>query len=237
VAINKGTKEQPKFDPPFEVKGQDVWRHGTMSVPADWSADFGFEKGNIYGCLAVVDASQDKDAAPVEGAHCLKAGYFPSLNKILRRPQLELLPNEDKRDLLEFTGNKVQALPAERIGERSATNNFVLHNVLKTQLKVNTTYVLSFKVKGAGVRDARWMVGYAGLKDKAQDTGYESGAFGAGPQWAVVTKSFAVRFKNQALHDVTTTAAAVLELKFTLTPYDGVIYIDDVQLVEKNEKS
>ena len=36
VAINRGTKEQPKFDQPFEVKGEDVWKQGSMSAPGTW---------------------------------------------------------------------------------------------------------------------------------------------------------------------------------------------------------
>jgi hypothetical protein len=235
VAINRGTKTQPKFDPPFEVRGVDVWKHGTVAAPNAWSVEAGTMKGNIGGYFTIVDAASDKDAAPAEGAHCLKAGYFAPLNKVFRKQPLDIPATEQTRDLFDVVFGQIRPFTAERAARQTPVSTFIAHSIFKTQLKVGATYILSFKVKGANVRDAHWTLGYAGSKDHKSEAEmeYENGGFAPGSQWAVVTKTFSVRFKNAALRDLPTTTAALLELKFTLMPYDGVIYIDDVQLVEK----
>ena len=89
VALNTGTKEQPKFDPPFEVKGEDLWNRDTLESPNNWSTDSGAGRGNLYSYISVVDAAGDAQAAPAEGAHCLKAGYFPSQNRVFKTPAIE----------------------------------------------------------------------------------------------------------------------------------------------------
>lgn len=253
VALNTGTKEQPKFEPPFELKGQDLWSRDTLAAPNGWSMDSGAARGNFYGYISTVDAALDAQAAPAEGARCLKAGRFPSPNKVFKAPMLDLPPNDDTSRGFFDVGFGTGVRDAGRLGFNAGTHVYVVSTQPKAQLKVGATYQLSFKVKGAGVRDARFAVAYLGhvenapakivrgernsatiTRDESNETVDEPGTFSAGPQWTTVTKSFQCRFKQNALKRVEATTHVVLMFRFTLPTPESVLYLDDVQLVQKS---
>ena len=252
VALNTGTKAQPKFDPPFEVKGEDLWNRDTLAIPTVWSTDSGAARGNLYGFIATVDAAHDPQAMPPEGARCLKAGYFPCPNRVFKVPMLDIPPNEDVREYFDLRrANDVR--DATRAAITAGTHVFVVQNVPTAPLKVGGTYQLSFKVKGAGVKDARFIMAYYGrvenapvkiehgerdtakiIRDESTEIGMEPGTFSPTPQWTAVTKTFKCHFQKPALKDLETTKAAVLQIRFTLPTLDSVLYLDDVQLVPKS---
>jgi hypothetical protein len=84
ISLNTGTKTEPKFGTPVEVKGD----AGTppFNSPSGWVCDYGLTRGNFYGFISVVKAEDDPEAKPSEGNACLRAGYVPSSNKFMPVP-------------------------------------------------------------------------------------------------------------------------------------------------------
>ena len=120
VALNTGTKGQPKFGPPQNIKGEK--RLPPVQLPADWNADAWADWGNFLGYLSVVDAASDPESKPAEGSKCLKAGYWPSANRLFG-PTFETIPTEFR--------------------------NFEIRQ--RVSLEIGRNYTLSFKVRGNGV--------------------------------------------------------------------------------------
>ena len=86
MALNTGTKTEPKFGAPVELKGT----AGTppFGVPSGWEMDYGVYRGNFFGFMSIVKAAEDKSAQPAEGQSCLKVGYVLSQNKIMLAPSV-----------------------------------------------------------------------------------------------------------------------------------------------------
>lgn len=253
VALNTGTKEQPKFDPPFEVKGQDLWGRTTQELPNTWGLDTGSTRGNLYGYVTTVDATRDPQAAPPEGTRCLKAGYYPSPNKVFKIPSLDIPPNEAVSEFFDVPYGTTHVRDAVQLAHRAGTHTFVLEAFPKTQLKVGASYLISFKVKGSGVRDARYSMAYRGhienapakiergernsakiTRDETYEKQLETGTFSPGAQWTAVTKTFQCQFKDPNLKKLDLTTSSAFEIRFTLPTPESVIYIDDVQIVPKS---
>ena len=84
VSVNVGTKTEPKFGAPMELKGTAGTRRSPCRrVGMSTSA---LDRGNFFGYASLVKAAEDPGAQPVEGESCLKVGYVPSQNKILPAP-------------------------------------------------------------------------------------------------------------------------------------------------------
>lgn len=253
VSLNSGTREQPRFGAPSEVRGTDLWGPGTVNAPAGWTFDAGAAKGNLYAFVASVDASQDGAAAPADGSRCLKAGYFPSPNRILKKPVLAILPaTPAKPEVIEVLFGRFRARSASIVNAETGTHHFVLGTEIKTALRPGADYVLSFKIKGRGVREGTWALDYAGMRenaparidrgergaatishDVAREIVQESGTLTPGPGWTEVTRTFRVRFRDDRLNALKTTSHAALQLRFTLEPYESVLYLDEVRLIER----
>lgn len=228
VAINKGTKEQPQFDMPVEIKGEDVWGR-TINSPTYWECDTGgLSRGNFYSYFSVVSADEDKEAVPPVGTHALKAGFFPCLNKFFPKPGF----NYPKRNgWTPFT---------------EATRAFYLRENIPS-LQPNKRYTLRFKVKGRGTSNGTFKIRYHGAiqgtgkivhgargsvsgdSGLVQEWEVVADKFSASSSWGQVTKTFTVEFKNPALKGLEK-AEASLELRIEIMPYDGVCYYDDVRL-------
>ena len=278
VAINRGTKGQPKFDAPFRVKGVDVW-NGAVNLPGSgpqanpgsggqnytsgWTVDSGYRKGNINGFFSVISGSEDSNAGVAADHHLFRAGYFPSQNKIFRPVPVILpgvddtnLPGERRLGIFDHE-NGWHAYEASVPALYSASNTYEARYIFKeNDLKAGVTYNLSFKVKGINYRDGRWTMAFHGRTKSEQkqirgergevqtiypdlrtDMTVESGTFAPGmvPAWTTVTKTFQVKFNDRDVSKPERIEAimAVFDIKFTLEPYTGVLYIDEVQLSEK----
>lgn len=242
LATNKGTKAEPKFDAPVDLKGTDVWGRNVRN-PSGWLVDTGIERGNFY-CAATCFTEEDEPKiAPPEGKSCLKIGYFTTQNKVLKAPSLVLPGNANIQSLwssnLEFDTVKMPS------------NVFVLRKALP-DLKVGTAYTLSFKAKGVSATAVKWTLGWRGYKKIAPDkiergdrgsakiTAFEAredkevtGPIPMSSTWAVVDKTFTVeKFRDKNLGDLVK-ASAVLEIRGTLNPNVGAVYLDDFVLMEK----
>ena len=246
ISLNTGTKTEPKFGLPVEVKGDE----GTPPFlpPSGWECDFGLDRGNFYGFFSVVKAEDDPEAKPPEGHACLKAGYVPSSNKIMPVPT-HYSPASGK-------GWKHMAGDGNLFMTQAPANFFRMTQSGRTvdgrTLKTGTTYLFSMKVKGSKVDDGTVYVCYHGHKklseskiergdrgsatvktNEADQNKIESIPFSAGPQWTEVKKEFTVKFENKDLADLTQVTNWTTTVVFTLSPGSGTIYIDDVKIIEK----
>ncbi len=85
IALNVGTKTEPKFGPPVELKAT----AGTppFQMPSGWDFDLGMRRGNFFAYMSVVKAEEDKGAQLTQGK-CLKVGYVAPQNKIVPVPSV-----------------------------------------------------------------------------------------------------------------------------------------------------
>ena len=241
ICLNTGTNTEPKFGAPVEIKGDE----GTppFTSPSGWEFDSGLTRGNFYGFISVVKAADDPDAKPPEGIACLKAGYFPSPNKIMPVPT-HYSPGFGP--MLKHFAWGVD----ERLGVPA--NAFNIFQTGRSPLKVGVPYILSMKVKGDKVNNAMVGIAYRGYKKLSEDRiergergsasvrrnevwqdKQESIAFNPGSQWTEVKKEFTVKFEDKNLLDLTLVPAWTLSMVFTLNPGAGTLYIDDVKISEK----
>ena len=229
-AKNIGTKTEPKFDAPIDLKGADQWKAGTMREPTGgWTVDFGYAKGNINGYCTTVSTEEDKDAAPPEGKYALKFGYNPVLNKVIKLPPF----------ILQGTNNDFHApnpgwwrdgqmvwwpWPAAGGGAMWTDSNMAMirRNLDPFPFNPTTSYKLSFKVKGRNVRNGHWTLALCGWGKRTEakvahrnDRGgatmthdaiveevNESGDFAVTDSWITVTRSLLPNFdKEKQLND------------------------------------
>ncbi|MEI6493513.1 MAG: VCBS repeat-containing protein [Verrucomicrobiota bacterium] len=243
ISLNTGTKTEPKFGAPVEIKGDE----GTPPFlsPSGWDCDYGLDRGNFYGFVSVVKDENDPDAKPPEGKACLKAGYDPSPNKIMPVPT-QYSPAFDKNWKL---------VAADRLNLKDAPANlFSTTQTGRSPLKTGKTYVFTMKVKGSKVNSADVEIVYTGYKklseekiergdrgsasvkkNEARQEKRELIPFSAGPAWAEVRKEFTVKFENKDLADLPQVTDWATTIAFLLAPGKdgGVLYIDDVKIVEK----
>jgi hypothetical protein len=233
ISLNSGTKTEPKFGTPVEVKGDE----GTppFNSPSGWECDYGLGRGNFYGFISVVKATEDPEAKPVEGLACLKAGYVASPNKIMPAP--------------------TPAFATSKMGgaEGPPASYFQMVQSGRNPLKTRQTYVFSMKVKGVKTTASSVKIEYGGSKQLSEsriERGERGSAtvtrneanqqkseiipFNAGPQWSEVKKEFTVKFDNKDLADLTQVGGWSTTIAFLLNPGAGVLYIDDMKIIEKS---
>ena len=246
IAMNSGTKTAPKFGAPTEVKGDS----GTpaFSNPSGWEADIGLDRGNFYGFASIVKAADDPEAQPPDGNACLKLGYAPSPNKFIAVPS-QYTPA--------FSGWKPASGKELTTLIGAPATYFSLKQSGSRPLKNNQTYVFSMKVKGARVTDAAVGVELSASKElsaaklergerdsvkkkenKAEEKKSEIFRFNPGPQWTEVKGEFAVKFADKdlsgaALDGKDGTLQWSTTILFNLSPGAGVLYIDDMKIIEK----
>jgi hypothetical protein len=242
VAINKGTPTEPKFDAPVELKGTNLWANN-IRIPATWTIDSGYNRPNLYAYISAND-----EASP-GGGKILKAGYFPTPNKLFRMEELTV-ESKDDDDFFRYWLDEWVPIPATWAAADGAANSFVIRQLLKP-LKVGATYQLSFKTRGKGIKEGTCTLAYLGAnentgtkfvktgrgvkvdKDETKDEIHETEPLSSNNTWKNVEKTFTVRFKHKDIKKLETTTLAILEFKFELMQYLGECDIADVQLVEK----
>ena len=251
-AVNKGTKEQPKFESPVELKGEKPTPE-TWKTPSEWDIDVGVKRGNFYAYANCVTAETDPESKPAEGKAALKFGFADPVNKIVPKPAI-VFPAPillgRKADRVEF-GDLLSG-SSERRSLDAPANFFMMRNK-SIEYDVGKTYVVSFQVRGAKVRNGKVNMAYSGYK-KLGETRFEKGERGAAKAirneiydrvdfsfdfrptatWSTVTKEFKVEFPKQAeLNKEPKSSGAVIEICFEMDPPDGFFYIDDLKIVPK----
>ena len=251
VSYNTGTKTEPKFSPPVELKGENVTK--ALKLPSGWDVSYGLPRGNYYGYASVVTEVEDPQAAPPEGKACLKFGYQASLNKIMGPiPPASytgaLVPSFQRLK----PDTSAQPDASETIMRTGPANYFLLR-MPGIALKADQSYSITFKVKGAKVSAAQVLLGWAAtlklsdskteqtgdrgavkiVKNQLEEAGDVTATFSPSGSWSEVKKDFSVSVKERRLKDPATVVVANLEISFMLAPGAGELYIDDVKLTAK----
>lgn len=245
ISLNSGSKTEPKFGAPVEVKGS----AGTpaFNSPSGWECDFGLDRGNFYGFFSVVKEADDPEARPAEGVACLKAGYIPSPNTIMPVPT-RYSPAFGK------TWSDYAWDWITRVKRDGPSNFFSAVQSGRSPLKTGTSYIFSMKVKGNKVNAAAVGIYYYGYKklseekiergdrgsvtvkkNEAEQRKQELVPFNVGSQWTEVRKEFTVKFDDKNLADLTKVTSWSTAILFTLGPGSngGTLYVDDVKIIEK----
>ncbi len=224
VALNTGTKGQPAFGPLQDIKGTD--RLGrNVKPPKNWTTNTFPMYGNVLSYFSVVDANDDPTSKPLEGSHCLKAGYWPIAGETF-------------------------AIPTE--GMPGAVKHFVLQSS-RVVLETNKNYQVSFKAKNVGMRQLHYeftghFVGVPSsvkvergergeLKNRdsfADEWIHEGRDFDAGSEWTTIGGTFNPRFKNPVLKDQTQVTGS-FEIEFWANNMSNVIYFDDFSVVKQGK--
>lgn len=246
---NKGTKDQPKFDPPADLTGTKPVPPSWL-LPSQWDVDTGVTRGNFLAFASAVTAEDDPNAQPREGTRALKFSFAPTANQVLPRPSL-ILP---ATRFFDRAGTSASSDPlfrasAEVRGLGGPSNFFVLRQ--QVQLQIGQTYTLSFQAKGSKVINATATLGWRSWKQLGEDrlvrgergaVRREKNAIGDGDQasldfrpaasWSTVTRQFKIEFKREReLNKEKLTSEGILEINFELGGPDGVLYLDDIKLV------
>jgi len=250
LALNTGSKTEPKFAAPVELKGA----AGTLpfNAPSGWECDFGLDRGNFYGFVSVVKEADDPEAKAAAGIACLKAGYDPSPNKIMAVPTAA-----------QFTPAFPSWKPGSEKGLAVIENGapasyFQIMQSGRGPLKNNKTYLFSMKVRGSKVTDAGVEISMHARKELsaaklvrddrggvkkteniAEEKKNDVFRFNPGPQWSEVKGEFTVKFSNKDLAAATFVGkdGGALDwstrIVFNLSPGAGVLFIDDMKIIEK----
>ncbi len=243
ISVNKGTKQEPKFEAPVEIKGTT----GTppMAMPSGWDVDYGLDRGNYLAYVTVVKDTEDPKLEPADGKAAVKIGYAPNHNLVMPPPS-NYLPamGQFSLDRVPVSGNSSGILV------NAPARYFMLRQAGRVRFKVGTTYSFSMKVRGKS-SDGQVGIAYAGIKqlgeqrvtrggrdsvtvqrNEAREEKQEVIKFSAGPAWTEIKKDFRVSFSNRDLNDLKDTTGSALQISFSL-PTDGELFIDDVKIIEK----
>ena len=248
ICYNTGTKTEPKFAAPLELKGTPTTP--ALKIPADWDISYGLLRGNYYGYATAVTAADDPEAKPAEGQSCVRFGYQPSPNTVMSIPApaqyTAAIEPRYKRELIDARDGD----NAEGYMRGGPANYFFLRQSV-IPFKVSQNYTLTFKVKGSGMNDGKVIIGWWGLlklsdeRAVAQDRGAKivsnqiegadstSLTFNVTPQWTEVKKEFTISFKEKKLNDPATVLHGAVDISFALQPMVGKIYFDDFKIVPK----
>ncbi len=234
VVMNSGTKTEPKFGAPADLKAD--LKTAPAPPPVGGDIDIGFERGNVMGDATVVKKEDDASLGLADKEAALRVGYAPNANKIMPPPFITV-PSP---------GNFQPTLPNLAI----APSNFGrVGQVIRTPLVPNKPYTLTFKIRGNRVSNGQVVIAARGSKRFGEDRKVvgergrvtiqsnvvnedfrEAVSFSPGSSWTEVKKTFTVKFKQRDLSDVDKTESATLDFFFQLQPGDGVLYIKDVKI-------
>ncbi len=235
---NTGTKTEPAFAAPVELKGD---KSPGVRLPSGWEVTYGYNKTNFLGYATLVTNESDPNAGVPEGEHAIKFGYRKNTNLIIKSPFVwgEAIKGGYNR----FLRDPFNVL--------SAPNFFGLRQSVK--LKVGQTYTISFRARGARASNAQVEVHYLGVKRlgemKTQAAGrgeavvildrnevreeiFKPLPVSVGGNWVPVSTDFKVDFTKPELNELETVNARIT-IQFNLAPGSGEMYFDDFKLVEK----
>ena len=228
---NKGSKEQPKFENPADLKGDKpspaAWLH-----PAEWDIDVGVARGNFLAYAQCITAQTDATTKPVEGNNALKFGYVTSVNKIVPTPSIVFPPTTEFDKRAEAETDNVFRGSSENRGIGAPSNYFVLRQTSKLvplTFQIGKTYSISFQAKGAKVREGKINIAWRGfkklgesraergergavkmIKNTADGQGRQLFDFTAGANWAKVSKDVRIEFDTKTSDPGKRAAAEIL---------------------------
>lgn len=242
---NKGTKEQPKFEAPADLKGTTP-TPASWLMPSQWDIDVGVMRGNLFAYATCAGNEEDKGADPREGTKVLKFGFAPCVNKIMARPFFSSASlGKAQKELSDDARFRISS---EERTRDSSVNMFVMRQGI--QFEIGKTYTLSFQAKGSKVTNGKVIVGWRGFKKTGEsrqvqlgrgavqmihsnisEARYQDLDFNPSSSWGNVGKPFKIDFKEKPeLNSEKLTSEGMIEISFELTAPDGFLYIDDLKL-------
>jgi hypothetical protein len=232
--MNSGTKTEPKFGAPADLKAD--LKSAPNRPPVGWDIDIGFERGNVMGDATVVKKEDDATLGLADKEAALRVGYATNANKVMPPPYIMVLSQ----------GNFQTA----SVDVNNAPSNFArVSQAIRTPLVPNKPYTLTFKVRGNRVSNGQLAIYARGSKRFGEDRQVvgergrvavqrnvvteafrDTVSFSPGGSWTEVKKTFTVKFKEKDLSDLEKTDEATINFFFQLQPGDGVLYIKDVKI-------
>lgn len=242
IVLNSGTKTEPKFGAPVDLKSE--VKSVATRPPVGWDIDVGFTRGNVMGDATVVKAADDPTLGLSGDESALRIGYAPNTNKVLGPPYI-MLPA-----IGNFLPARINASQSASAALSSAPSNYAMvRQVIRTPLVPGKAYTFSFKVRGSRVTGGQFVLSATGSKRFGEDrqvvgdrgrvttqrntineTFRDAVTFNPGGSWTEVKRSFTVKFKERDLSDIEKTDTAVVDFLFQLAPGDGALYIKDVKV-------
>ena len=219
VALNTGTKTEPRFGPPQDIRGEDRLKRDVHS-PDGWAVNTWSVTGNALGYANVVNNESDPGCNPPEGSSCLKLGYWP-------------------------TAQETFPMPVEGIAGTPRHITLIRKGLT---LELGKHYHLSFKAKGAAVDKLHWefRAEYRGTPvpvkvehDERGGTKHGTGAvaeeekygqdFTVSGNWGTVQGDFTPRWKGPALAGEKVMGGNFY-VEFWASNLTGNLYADDFVL-------
>jgi len=234
VVMNSGTKTEPKFGAPADLKAD--LKSAPNRPPVGWDIDIGFDRGNVMGDATVVKKEDDPTLGLADKEAALRVGYATNANKVMPPPYI-MVPSQG--NFQPTTTNLI-----------NAPSNFGrVSQVIRTPLVPNKPYTLTFKVRGNRVSNGQLAIYARGSKRFGEDRQVvgergrvavqrnvvtedfrDTVSFSPGGSWTEVKKTFTVKFKEKELSDLEKTDEATINFFFQLQSGDGVLYIKDVKI-------
>ncbi len=252
LALNQGTAKEPKFALPVEIKSEENMQPLRFKRPSAWAVWQGFTMGNWGGYSDIVNETTDPAARPTEGKSCFKAGNLPSINKIIKPWAFKIEPQKVAPSSPNQQDHVNEGVDPLETAIARGSKTLVLATNTGIRLKQNSSYEISFDIKGTKARNASARFGYSGFKKLGQDkiTRGDRGSATVqrneareeitetipttvGSEWKTITKVFKIGFKDPDLKSLENVSEAGLRIQVELPDADSVVYVDNVKIVEK----
>jgi hypothetical protein len=221
LALNTGSKAQPKFATLTDIKGTDRWGR-TLKIPSSWEMNLSTTFGNALMTSTVVSGTEDPTLAPPEGTSAVKFSYLAPANSLVVYPPSGIPGVQTKVTVIANFSVQNNASYAFTMQTRGAS-------IKETSavLKIEAAKVLATR-ETRGERAGSVKV----EKSEARESVTVDMTPTAGASWSKITKDVNVKFTAKELQELKSVGGN-LKITFTPTPGTGVFYIDDVSLTKK----
>jgi len=248
VAYNQGTKEEPKFTAPVEIKSTATI--APMDAPNNWNVDTGVNRGNFYCISEVVKAEGDEGGGVAAGKTYLRIGYKPIPNLVMPQITDSMYPRATNPDF--SAGDMLSRVFHWPNFGNPARTFAVTQRTMAPQY--GKRYILTFKYKGsfsdgvAGYQcfmfgENTWIPGRrgGGHWDRTIDSFSGDMTLSPSTTWREARKEFTATSSNKRMLDqVKEKGPGVVNLQFTLAfvgsfpDTKGEFFVTDVSIVPAN---
>ncbi len=221
IAINSGSKGEPKFAKLEAIKGEDKWGKGSITNVPDWDVDVDRIDGNPLGYWKIEPRGERGDDDKEQ--HMLKGAFFQPYNQIVVGDIVPNLANEDiyYRASQKFSFKNGERYTIEFDVKGNRIDDFVVHyygHITGRDLgPVNT--------------DERGGVS-ADQRNAREWLDEEVGRSSVGPQWQSRRFTFTPRPDDRRLRDLENLGLRIA-FKGILSGPDSEIYIDNVRMYRR----
>jgi len=181
VAYNKGTKEEPKFATPVEIKSTATV--APYDAPNNWGLDLGGNRGNFYCVSDIVKAEEEEAGGVAAGKTYLRVNYRIIPNLVMAQITEAMYPKQTNPD---FSMSEMLRYGGSTLNLTSAARTFSVSQG-RIALKYGQRYVLTFKYKGTF---SNGMTGYHCMMNAGSVWVAGNSRRGPGGRWEHIQESF-----------------------------------------------